>query len=46
MEKSEFLNELDELIKRYDSLETSDVEAELFKEEMFELVLRYKGGDE
>lgn len=45
MSEQEFLMRLDELYKNYASTNKGNVDAELFKEELYELVLLFKEGD-
>lgn len=45
MSEKEFLERLDELYKQYESSNQGNVDAELFKEELYELVITFKGGE-
>lgn len=45
MSESEFLLKLDELYRKYGSANMGNVDAELFKDELYELVLLFKDGD-
>jgi hypothetical protein len=44
--EQEFLKRLGELYKQYESSKQGNIDAELFKEELYELVLLFKDGDE
>jgi hypothetical protein len=45
MSEQEFLLKLDELYRMYGAENMENVDAELFKEDLYELVLLFKDGD-
>lgn len=46
MNEKDFLQQLDELYKKYAESNKGEIEAFLLKEELYELLLTYKEGDD
>ncbi|WP_369354251.1 hypothetical protein [Lysinibacillus capsici] len=46
MNEKDFLQRVDELYKKYAESQQGEIEAFLLKEELYELLLTYKDGDE